>query len=159
MKNNFYKIPLDFSSLFPPEKVEGTVMKPSSLVIKRTLSLKKSIDEFIELIITTHLGEYKNDIGFGFVIWDMEFENVQIEKFNTHNYPRKELERSLKMTIEEYEHRLKNIDVEILFIYKKTFKHKKVKYFVNITVKGTLATNISEPYSKSFQFVMGPFFK
>ncbi|MEZ5198061.1 MAG: hypothetical protein R2764_17230 [Bacteroidales bacterium] len=89
----------------------------------------------------------------------MEFENVQIEKFNTHNYPRKDLEDSLQKSIEEYEHRLENVKVEILFIYKKTFKHRKVKYYVDITVKGNLATKAAEPYSRSFQFVMGPFFK
>lgn len=159
MKNNFYKIPLDFSALFPEEQDVGQTKRPSSLVIQRTPSLVRSIDEFIELIVTTHLGEYKGDIGFGFVIWDMEFENVQIEKFNTHTYPRKDLERSLQMSIEEYEHRLKNVMVEILFVYKKTFKNRKVKYFVDITVKGNLATKAAELYSKSFKFVMGPFFK
>jgi len=39
------------------------------------------------------------------------------------------------------------------------FKNKKIKYFVDISVKGRLATNASERYSKSFQFAMGPFYK
>ncbi|MCD4666025.1 MAG: GPW/gp25 family protein, partial [Bacteroidales bacterium] len=118
-----------------------------------------SVDEFIELIITTHFGEYKNDYGFGFNIWEIEFENIQIEKFNTHNYPKQYLEKSLQSTIGKYEPRLRNVEVEILFIYTKIFKKKKIKYFVDITVKGELANNTSDKYSKSFQFAMGPFFK
>ncbi|OQX72291.1 MAG: hypothetical protein B6D61_14210 [Bacteroidetes bacterium 4484_249] len=159
MKNTYYKIPLDFQGFFPAETAEDQNIKPSSLVIKKTQSLAKSVDEFIEIIITTHYGEYRNDNKFGFNIWEIEFENIQIEKFNTHNYPKEYLEKSLKSTIEKYEPRLKNVEVEILFIFSKLFKKKKIKYFVDITVRGILANNTSDKYSKSFQFAMGPFFK
>ena len=99
MKTAYYKLPLDFQGLFPAETAEGQISKPSSLIIKKTQSLAKSVDEFIELIITTHLGEYKYDKSFGFDIWDIEFENIQIEKFNTHNYPKQDLEKSLKLGV------------------------------------------------------------
>jgi len=159
MKNTYYKLPLDFQSLFPAETAEGQNTKPSSLVIKKTQSLTKSVDEFTELIITTHFGEYKNDKGFGFNIWEIEFENIQIEDFNTQFGLKPYLEKSLRLTIEKYESRLKNVEVEIFFIYNKVFKKKKIKYFVDITVEGELANNTSDKYSKSFQFAMGPFFK
>lgn len=159
MKNRYYKIPLDFQGLFPKETDENYGKLKSFLELKKTLSLNKSVDEYIELIITTHLGEYKYNKGFGFQIWDLEFENIQIEKFNTHNYPRQNLEKFLQHTIEKFEPRLKDIRVEILFVYKKTFKGKKIKFFVDITVKGILVNKTSEMYSRSFQFAMGPFFK
>jgi len=159
MKNTYYKLPLNFQSLFKAETPEGQSIKPSSRVIEKTQSMEKSVEGVIELIITTHLGEYKNDKGFGFNIWEIEFENIKIEKFNTHNYPKQYLEKSLKSTIEKYEHRLKNVEVEILLIYSRMFKKKKIKYFVDISVKGRLANNSSDRYSKSFQFAMGPFYK
>lgn len=159
MKNSYYKIPLDFHDLFPKETIEDHGKNQKRLEIKKIHSLKSSVDEYIELIITTHLGEYKHNKGFGFQIWDLEFENIQIEKFNTHNYPRKNLEKDLKLTLEKYEPRLNDIQVEILFVHKKIFKGKKIKFFVDITVKGILTNNTADKYARSFKFAMGPFFK
>ena len=84
MKNNYYNIPLDFHDLFPKETEEGHNTPQTRLEIKKNHSLKNSVDDFIELIITTHLGEYKHNKGFGFQIWDLEFESIQIEKFRHH---------------------------------------------------------------------------
>ncbi|MCD4732565.1 MAG: GPW/gp25 family protein [Bacteroidales bacterium] len=121
--------------------------------------MKKSVDEHIELIIMTHMGEYKHDKDFGFVLWEREFVNIEIEKFNTHNNPKQDIETNLKNTLAKFEPRLKNINVDILFIYKKTFRGKKIKYFVNITVKGILVNMMEHDYEKSFQFAMGPLYK
>lgn len=159
MKNSYYKIPLEFHELFPKDSEENHGNSQKHSEIKKIYSLKNSVDEYIELIITTHLGEYKHNKGFGFQIWDLEFENLQIEKFNTHNYPRQNLEKYLKHTLEKYEPRLNDIQVEILFVHKKIFKGKKIKFFVDITIKGILANNTADKYARSFKFAMGPFFK
>jgi phage baseplate assembly protein W len=145
--------------MFPKETEVDIGKSKSYPEIKKNLSLKSSVDEYIELIITTHLGEYKHNKEFGFQIWELEFENLQIEKFNTHNYPRQNLEKFLQHTLEKFEPRLKDIRVEILFVHKKIFKGKKIKFFVDITVKGILANNTADKYMRSFQFAMGPFFK
>ena len=116
MKKSYYKIPLEFQDLFPKHTEDDDSKSPSRLDIKKTRSLKNSVDEYIELIITTHIGEYKYNKAFGFEIWDLEFENLQIEKFNTHNYPRQDLENFLQHTIEKFEPRIKNVKVEILFV-------------------------------------------
>jgi hypothetical protein len=158
MKNSYYTLPLNFSALFPKEDLTQEV-RHRQLMLNKTNRVNKSIDDFIELIITTHLGEYKNDLGFGFEIWELEFKNMQIEKFNTHNYPKQNLEKSLKVTIEKYEPRLKQVQVEIIFIYKKIFKGKNLKFYVDISVKGTIDNKNSDHYNRSFQFAMGPFFK
>lgn len=159
MKNSYYKIPLDFQDLFPKETEVGHVKSTSYSELKKNNSLKSSVDEYIELIITTHLGEYKHNKEFGFQIWELEFENLQIEKFNTHNYPRQDLEKFLQHTLGKYEPRLKDIKVEILFVHRKIFRGKQIKFFVDITVKGILTNNTSDKYFRSFQFAMGPFFK
>jgi len=54
---------------------------------------------------------------------------------------------------------LKDIRVEILFVQRKIFKGKQIKFFVEITVKGILINNTEDKYIRSFQFAMGPFFK
>lgn len=159
MKNIYFRIPLQFDHFFPGDLGHRPDTGPLTGTIERTTSLKESLDEFIELLITTHFGEYVNESKFGFEIWEREFENIQIEKFNTHNYPKQDLEKSLKSTIERYETRIRDVKVEIIFVFKKDFRGKKVKYFVEITVKGTLDNKTSDPYSRSFQFAMGPIFK
>ncbi|MCD4696032.1 MAG: GPW/gp25 family protein [Bacteroidales bacterium] len=159
MKNGYYTLPLDLNDMFPKQMDERSHDSSTPSLLKKTHSLRKSVDSFIELIITTHLGEYKYDKEFGFEIWDLEFENVQIEKFNTHNYPKQNLEKFLQLKLEKFEPRLKDIKVEILFIHRKNFKGKKIKYFVDITVIGRLANSSSEKYVRSFKFAMGPFFK
>lgn len=159
MKNGYYSLPLDLHAIFPKEMEDESGSASRPLMLKKTHSIKNSVDDFIELIITTHVGEYRYDEEFGFEIWDLEFENVQIEKFNTHNYPKKNLERYLQLKIEKFEPRLKNVKVEILFVQRKKFKGKKIKYFVDITVNGILINTTSEKYNRSFQFAMGPFFK
>lgn len=154
-----YHIPLDFGGLISSESGHQEVKKPSDLLIKRTDSVKKSVDEHLELLLTTHRGEYKFNWDYGFVIWDSEFENIDIEKFNTHNYPKQDIEEKLKKLISRYEPRLKGIQVEIFFIYKKNFRGRRIKYFVDLKIKGAIAGKIDEPYEKSFQFAMGPFLK
>ena len=159
MKSSYYNIPLDLTGLFLKDDEDRKSSHADHMELKKSHSLKSSVDNFIELLIITYLGEYKSDNEFGFEIWDIEFENMQIEKFNTHNYPRQHLEKSLNEKIKKYEPRLINSRVEILFIHKKTFKGKKIKYFVDITVTGILTNKNSDNYSRSFQFAMGPFYK
>ena len=159
MKDTYIRIPLRFGDFFPTGAGQGSPGKPATGTMERTSSKKDSLDEFIELLITTHFGEYINDCKFGFEIWEREFVNIQIEKFNTHNYPRQDLERSLKETIQKYEPRIRDVGVDILFVFRKDFKGKKVKYFVEITVRGTMENKTADPYVKSFQFAMGPIFK
>ena len=159
MKQFYYNIPFDFKEVFRPSATDEPFQKPHKRVLSKTDSLKQSIDEHIELIIMTHFGEYKHNREFGFILWEKEFENIEIEKFNTHNNPKQGIEDNLKITLNKFEPRLKNINVDILFVYKKVFRGKKIKYFVDITVKGNLTNKMEQPYERSFQFAMGPFFK
>ena len=154
-----YKLPLNFGEIFDVNKGDPDHARSAHLHIQRTDSPTRSIDEHIELILTTRPGEYKFNKEYGFAIWDLEFENMEIEKFNTHNNPKQDIERRLKTIISTFEPRLKNVEVEIFFVYKKVLRGKKIKFFVDLTVRGNIANKLAEPYERSFQFGMGPLFK
>ncbi len=154
-----YKLPLDLEEITGADKAEAGSPKPAHLFLKRTDSQRKSIDEHIELILMTRPGDYKFNKEYGFTIWDLEFENLEIEKFNSHNNPRQDIERMLAGVIGKYEPRLKNVGVDIVFVTKKIFKGKKIKFFVDLTVRGNIVNKLEEKYERSFQFAMGPMLK
>lgn len=158
MKPKYYKIPFDFDDLFNVDASDYQKRKSAYLQLKKSQSLIRSVDEHIELLLTTHMGEYKYDHDFGFVIWQREFENMEIDKFNTHSHPKQEIEESIKKTLAKFEPRLKKVEIDILFVYKKLFKGKSIKYFVDVTVRGVIVNNIETEYAKKFQFAMGPLY-
>jgi len=157
--HKYYTIPLNFDNIIDPDVELSKSQRYPYLQLNKTSSLKKSIDEHIELILTTHFGEYRHDHNYGFVIWEQEFENMEIDKFNTHNYPKQEIEESLRKAIENFEPRLKKVHVEIFFIFKQFYKGKSIKYFVDINVRGVMVNSTEEEYHNKFQFAMGPLFK
>lgn len=154
-----YKLPLDFAEIMKAGKSEEGAPRSAHLYLRRTESQRKSIDEHIELIMTTRPGDYKYSKEYGFTIWDLEFENLEIEKFNSHNNPRQDIEKMLAKVISKYEPRLKNVEVEIIFVYKKIFKGKKIKFYVDVAVKGNIVNKLEERYERTFQFAMGPMLK
>ena len=76
MKHKYYSIPLDFTDLFHNDTHVESSGRSHDRLLKKISSLKRSINEHIELIIMTHMGEYKNNKDYGFVLWDREFKNV-----------------------------------------------------------------------------------
>lgn len=62
---NYYKLPLSFTKIFESDISNFPVC-----------SEKESIDQNLELIITTCPGEHKYDPDFGCKIWDLDFEKV-----------------------------------------------------------------------------------
>ena len=159
MQHKFYKIPLSLDDLVEPDPDLSKAKRPPSLQLRKTADMKQSINEHIELLLTTHFGEYKYDMNYGFLIWDSEFENMEIDKFNTHDHPKQDIEKSMKKTLELFEPRLRRINIEILFVYKNIFRGKSIKYFVDIDVKGIMDDSGEEEYHNKFQFAMGPLFK
>ncbi len=157
--HKYYTIPFDFDNLIDPDVELSKSKRFPYLQLNKTSSLKKSINEHIELILTTHFGEYKHNHNYGFVIWEQEFENMEIDKFNTHNHPKQEIEESLINAIKNFEPRLKRVQLEIFFIYKQFYRGKSIKYFVDIDVKGVMINSTEEAYHNKFQFAMGPLFK
>lgn len=65
MKKSFYKLPIRFNSVF---EGTGEEMPMCSEI--------ESIDQHIELLITTYPGEHKFNKNFGCMIWEMDFERI-----------------------------------------------------------------------------------
>lgn len=123
MKQEYYKLPIRFDSVFDETAPNMPVC-----------SELESIDQQIELIITTCPGEHKFDRNFGCGIWDMDFERVVSRKqweddFSAH----------ILKAVQSFEKRLKDITVTIQvmdatredLVMKTTAIKKKVHVFVN----------------------------
>ena len=116
---NGFKIPIMMTGRFSKENDTKTV--------------KASIDDFIELIVFSANGSFKADYYFGFVFQNTKFQNsdlgdlmdekkIQGSSANTNNYA-----YDLKLAIEEYESRMKNVRVMISY----DALNKKVSIDVN----------------------------
>jgi phage baseplate assembly protein W len=123
MAQGFYKLPIRFNTVS-----DETVVKIS------TCSELESIDQNIELIITTCPGEHKFNKNFGCRIWDMDFERV---------VSRKQWEESFTayvlQAVQDFERRLKEVTVFLHvmdvtredYVMKTTAIKKRVEVFVN----------------------------
>jgi hypothetical protein len=84
-----------------------------------TKRIKTSIDDFIELIVFSAHGSFKADYYFGFVFQNTKFQNsdegnhIEDLKINGNSVNRDNYAYELKQAIEEYETRLKNVQVAI----------------------------------------------
>ena len=93
----YYKLPIKFDSVFDED---GKGMEICSEI--------NSIDQYIELLLTSCPGEHKFDKNFGCQIWDMDFERVVsrkkwIDDFTAH----------ILKAVSTFEKRLKDIKVSI----------------------------------------------
>ena len=96
-------------------------MTDSFIEKNATGNLKKSIDGFIELLAVSPNGSFKADYNFGFIFQNRWFEKsdthdridnkkIQGESYNRNNYA-----YELKLAIEEYETRLKKVQVMMYY--------------------------------------------
>ena len=124
-----------------PVRITGHFFKDNSSV-----SIKSSIDDFIDLIVVSPYGSFKADYFFGFIFQNSRFENsdadecidskkIHGDSFNKNNYA-----SDLKLAIDEYEPRLKNsqvkmnydaeikkVSIEIIGRYEEDFTEKLYK--------------------------------
>ena len=90
-----YKLPLQFANVF--EADGGKLAKCSE---------KESIDQNIEMLITTCPGEHHFDENYGSHIWDLDFERV----VEVNNW-KQTFTRFVQNSIESYELRLSDVAV------------------------------------------------
>ena len=133
------KIPVTVTGSFTKENVTG--------------KLKESIDNFIDLLVVSPNGSFKADYNFGFVFQNFRFENCdsneQInskklygESVNKNNYA-----YDLKLTIEEYESRLKNVQVKMGY-------DPKIKQ-ISLEITGTYEEEyVEKKYQKNISFLI-----
>jgi len=134
---NGFKIPITISEDFLNENTNDSV--------------KKSIDDFINLLVVSPNGSFKADYDFGFVFQNFRFENpdsneqINSKKLHGVSVNKNNYAYDLKLTIEEYESRLKNVQVEMNY----ESKNKEV----SIVVTGKYEESyVEKAYHKNITF-------
>ncbi|HJT73488.1 MAG TPA: GPW/gp25 family protein, partial [Chitinophaga sp.] len=84
MKQSYYKLPLNFSRILQKQDLPEC-------------SLEESVQQHIHLLITTVLGENKDDPQYGCQLWDSDFDIRA-----TNNEVKEQVERSVRNAITRY---------------------------------------------------------
>jgi hypothetical protein len=118
-----------------------------------TVKIKESIDNFIDLLVVSPNGSFKADYNFGFVFQNFRFENCDAneqinskkmygESVNKNNYA-----YDLKLAIEEYETRLKNVHVKMEY-------DSKIKQ-ISLEITGKYEEEyVEKKYQKNISFII-----
>jgi len=129
-----------------PIKMAGRFMHENE-----TKKIKTSIDDFIELIVFSAHGSFKADYYFGFVFQNTKFQNsdegnhIEDLKINGISVNRNNYAYELKLAIEDYETRLKNVQVAIAY--------DPEKKRVSIDVSGWYEEDyVEKDYNKNITF-------
>jgi len=102
----YYQLPLSFTDLLQKKRLA-------------LCSLEDAIRQHIHLIIKTHYHEYRFDANYGCYVWDKDFDNIQsVSKWKD------ELEDLVLQSLNAYEKRLANIQVNIKVDEPETFDAK-----------------------------------
>jgi phage baseplate assembly protein W len=101
MKNDYYRIPLDFKKL----KQKNSDWE--------YCSFKESIAQNIYLLVTSHFGEHRFDSTYGSKIWESDFQHIG----NVNSWTEK-VRKSLEDAILTHEKRLKRPIISLELIEK-----------------------------------------
>jgi phage baseplate assembly protein W len=137
MKQQYYKLPLDFSRILQKQDLPD-------------VNLEESVAQHIQLLITTVLGENKDDPQYGCQLWDNDFD---IRASN--NEVKEQVELSIRASINRYEKRLTQTRVSAMINQEGTADSnaKKWKKKIHVTVTGVLARNKTDFRYSSFFYV------
>jgi hypothetical protein len=127
--------------------------------------IKSSVDQFMELLVSSACGSFVPDENFGFVFRNFKFENIDDflgtimksrenpSKKDHFAYGKKIIGSSnnantfaseLKKSIEKYEQRLKNVSVRM--------DYEKKQKFITVEVKGQLNNDRPTDYEHKILF-------
>lgn len=116
-------------------------------------SMRESINQHINLIITTAFGEMQQDENFGCGIWDCDFDNL-----TSSNKIREKIKLSVQQAVTNYEQRLQSVKVDVFIKEEElntTINGRQVKRKMDIQV--TAVTKLtSEQFSERYSFFTGP---
>jgi phage baseplate assembly protein W len=137
MKQQYYKLPMDFSRILQKHDLPD-------------VNLEESVAQHIQLLITTVLGENKDDPQYGCQLWDSDFD---IRASN--NEVKEQVELSIRASINKYEKRLTQTRVVAQISQEELMgiSAKKVKKKIRVTVTGVLARNKTDFHYSSFFYV------
>jgi predicted component of type VI protein secretion system len=135
----YLKLPLRFEQFFQKKKLD-------------TCTLKESIARNLHLLITTAMGENKQDLQYGALFWDFDYD------IHLSNDERREVViSSLKKQIAKYEKRLTNFNVEVN-VKQSEYRadtNKQLRRRIEIVVAGFLVRS-NEPFKFQTGFFIGP---
>lgn len=139
MKGQYYKLPLDLSRVLQKKDM------PSC-------NLEESVGQHINLLITTVLGENKDDPEYGCQLWDSDFDIKA-----TNNEIKEQVENAIRTAILKYEKRLVQIRVNALVSQEELamLSGRKIKKKIKVSVTGILAKN-NNPFHYSSYFFVSP---
>lgn len=128
--------------------------------VEQEEDLKKSVDSFIDLLVSTQFGQFKADPDFGFIFKNHRFENFDEKKgtiaTRNENEQLKELKiegtsknpmnfaNALKRNIEEYEKRL--------LVKEVVMEYDKKRHNIKLLISGALRAERQIPYSHEINF-------
>lgn len=117
------------------------------------VDLKKSVKNYLNLIMTTHHGECMVNESFGCVIWDIDFDNLtKTSKL------KEEMALSLKESITKNELRLKTVRVDLKVTqheFSGVEKLRRVKKRLDVKVSATIKQT-NESFFCVEQFFIAP---
>jgi phage baseplate assembly protein W len=127
MGHDFYKLPIKFNT-------------DSGVIAISKCNELESIDQSIELILTTCPGEHRFNKNFGCRIWDMDFELV---------FSRKKWEETftehIRAAIRDFEKRLQDVNVSLHITEvsraDKIIQSTAIKKQVSVFVSGSLVSS------------------
>ncbi|KAA2243720.1 GPW/gp25 family protein [Chitinophaga agrisoli] len=139
MQGQYYKLPLDLSRILQKKDMP-------------VCNLEESVSQHIHLLITTVLGENKDDPQYGCQLWDSDFD---IKASN--NEVKEQVENAVRTAIVRYEKRLAQIKVMAVVSQEELgmTNGRKVKKKIKVNVTGTLAKN-NNPFHYSSYFYVSP---
>ncbi|MGF6846946.1 phage baseplate assembly protein W [Chitinophaga sp. W3I9] len=139
MKGKYYQLPIDFSLLLQKKDMPA-------------ISLEDSIAQHIHLLITTVLGENKDDAQYGCQWWDSDFD---IKASN--NEVKEQIENAVKASITRYEKRISQIRVVAAVNQEELLlsSTRKMKKKIRVTVSGNVTKN-NHPFQYSSFFYISP---
>ncbi len=132
-----FKIPIRLNRHFLEENITG--------------SIRDSIDRFIDLLVSSPHGSFKADPSFGFEFLNYRFENsdeneqINLRKIHGNSTNKNTYAYQLKVNIETYEPRLKQVLVDM--------KYQVKNQQVVIHISGTYEQNYVETkYENTISF-------
>jgi phage baseplate assembly protein W len=139
MKGQYLKLPLDLSRILQKKDMQ-------------VCNLEESVGQHIHLLITTVLGENKDDPDYGCRLWDSDFDIKA-----TNNEIKEQVENAIRTAIIKYEKRLVQIRVTAMVSQEELnmVSGKKIKKKIKVSVNGTLAKN-NNPFNYSSYFFVSP---
>lgn len=136
---DYLKLPLRFEQFFERQKMD-------------TCTLQSSIMRNLHLLITTSLGEHKQDPAYGSDFWDHDYD------IHLSNDARREMViGALQRQIAAYEQRLTGVVVEVNVKQSPVNEtgHVRLRRRIEIVVQGYLARS-NEPFRFATGFFIGP---